>query len=121
MLWLGNAETVTPLHYDELENMLVVFRGRKRITLFHPAQTALLYRYADARRQRFCSVNAENPDDTAHPLFAHTMPDSIDLDAGDALVIPLGWWHHVHSYDTCLAVSFMWRCVAGDANGSDGA
>ena len=36
----------------------------------------------------------------------------VELSAGDALFVPSGWWHHVRSFDTSLAVSLFWRFVA---------
>ena len=42
-LWLGAGETVSPLHYDEYDNVLLVLRGRKELLLFPPADLEHLY------------------------------------------------------------------------------
>ena len=42
-LWLGAGETVSPLHYDEYDNVLLVLRGRKELLLFPPSDLEHLY------------------------------------------------------------------------------
>ena len=48
-LWLGKGATVSPLHYDEYENLLAQVRGTKELLLFPPADHRNLYYTARAK------------------------------------------------------------------------
>ncbi len=101
-LWLGPRGTITPLHHDTMNVMLAQIAGRKRITLIPPTQTHLMYNHVGV----YSKVDIEQWDATAFPRFAEATPLVTDLMAGEALFIPVGWWHHVRSLDESLSVSF---------------
>ena len=42
--WLGDAGTITPLHFDFCHGLLVVLTGCKKVTLFCPEDSMYLYR-----------------------------------------------------------------------------
>lgn len=112
MLWLSSGDCVTALHYDGLQNLFVLFRGRKRFTLFPPEQTILLYPSNRKGKERFSFVDVEKADMERFPLYRKAEPIVIDLESGDALFIPTGWWHHVRSFGRSLAVSLWWKADA---------
>jgi Cupin-like domain len=101
-LWLGAAGTVTPLHHDVMNILLVQVTGRKRIILIDPLQGGYLYNDHGV----FSMVDAANPDYSRFPLYAHADPITVVLEPGDALFIPVGWWHHVESLDLSASLSF---------------
>lgn len=115
MLWLSRGDCVTPLHYDGLQNLFVLFSGRKRFTLFSPQQSILLYPANKKGKERFSLVNVERADAERFPLYRKAEPLVIDLEAGDALFIPAGWWHHVRSFGRSLAVSLWWSPVGSSS------
>ena len=86
----------TPLHFDLLENMLCVVRGRKRVTLWHPAEANLLYPAQDGDGA-FSKADVYAPDLDAFPLLAEARARAIEVEVncGDALYIPCCWWHAV--------------------------
>src|SRR5262249_45920199 len=82
--------------------LLVQIVGRKRVILVPSAQLPLVYNDIGV----FSEGDAERPDLARHPLFAGADPVEVTLHAGDALFIPVGWWHHVRSLGISIAPSF---------------
>lgn len=99
--WYGPAGTVTPLHHDPCNIVLTQIRGRKKLKLYSPMQTPLLYNELGV----FSRVDAERPDLEAYPHFAGAAAMETELAPGEALFIPVGWWHHVRSLDVAVSVS----------------
>ena len=86
----------TPLHFDLLENFFCVVRGRKRMQLWHPAHGARLYP-GGGGEALFSKVDPTHFDPAEFPEFAGAvgLAHEVELAAGDALYLPLGWWHAV--------------------------
>jgi hypothetical protein len=108
--WFGPAGTVTPLHHDVMNVLVAMIRGRKRFTLFSPDETPLLYNDIAV----YSEVDPENPDFERHPLFRHAHPIVVDVEAGEVLFLPVGWWHHVRSLDLSMMVSYTCFVFAND-------
>lgn len=102
-LWFGPAGTVTPLHYDVMNVLLAQVLGRKKVTLIPSFQTPYMYNKIGVYSQ----VNFDAPDYLRYPLFQKTTPLEVLLEPGEALFIPVGWWHHVRSVDVSISVSFI--------------
>ncbi|MGB3404914.1 MAG: cupin-like domain-containing protein [Microcoleaceae cyanobacterium] len=100
--WFGPTGTVTPLHHDPVNLILAQVMGRKRIKLFPPQQTPFLYNQVGV----FSKVDPENPNLEKYPLFKQAKPIEVILEPGEAIFIPVGWWHHVRSLDLSISVSF---------------
>jgi ribosomal protein L16 Arg81 hydroxylase len=101
--WFGPAGTVTPLHHDEMNVFLAQIYGRKKIVLIPPLQISMLYNMTGV----YSSVNYEKPDLQKFPLYDKIKRMEIILQAGEALFIPVGWWHYVKSIDISISVSFI--------------
>lgn len=101
-LWLGPAGTLTQLHHDWCNALFVQLHGRKEFTLIPANQAAYVYN----RFQRFADVNPKDWDKTHFPLFQYATPQTIILKPGDALFIPVGWWHQVESLDISISMTF---------------
>lgn len=100
--WFGPAGTVTPLHHDVSNILLVQVRGTKRVTLVPALESHLVYNDVAVYSQ----VDAEAPDTRQHPRFTGATRLTVDLRETEALFIPVGWWHHVRSLDMCISLSF---------------
>jgi ribosomal protein L16 Arg81 hydroxylase len=100
--WFGPGGTVTPLHYDVLDISLTQIRGSKRVRLFSPDQTHLLYNSVGV----YSDVDVEHPDFARYPLYRHARPIEFDLCAGEMLFLPEGYWHQVRSLEPSISVSF---------------
>ena len=103
-IWFGPKGTFTPLHHDLTNNMLVQVYGRKKVTLIPALQTPYLYNDVGV----FSEI--DNPHDASllaqYPLLQHTSKLELLLHPGEALFIPIGWWHCVESLDVSISVSF---------------
>jgi len=101
-LWFGPAGTVTPLHHDSMNVLLTQIIGSKLVTLIPSFELPLVYNHIGV----YSEVDCEAPDYNTHPLFEQTSRMQVVLEPGQALFIPVGWWHHVRSLDVSISVSF---------------
>ena len=101
--WIGPAGTVTKLHHDLSNVFFMQLFGSKRITLVPPCDTPLVYN----KEGVIAEVDAERPDYKKQPLFAGATTVSVTVDAGDAIFLPVGWWHHVRSLSTSVSLTFV--------------
>jgi len=115
--WFTNQISTSNWHYDGNQNILAVVYGEKTIELCppHPQISGL--------KPSPISSNLAN-----HPILlrsnklrTHNLSREmrqaneclrrhrklIKVRAGDALFIPEGWWHHVHSSGPCLAGMYL--------------
>lgn len=100
--WFGPAGTVTPLHHDPMNLMMAHVYGRKRWRLISPDDTHLLYNNIGV----FSDVDLENPDYEKYPLFKNVRVIETVLEPGEAIFVPVGWWHQVKGLDVSIALSF---------------
>lgn len=109
MMWIGPAGTFTPLHFDLTNNLLVQLTGRKNLILLPPSETV---RLANARHVFSDVHDITDPDRIAqYPDAANAIQFEVDLDPGDALYIPVGWWHQVaaESFSVMMTyTNFLW-------------
>jgi LPS sulfotransferase NodH len=101
-LWFGPAGTVTPLHHDTSNILMAQVVGRKRFRLVAPEHWQYLYNNVGV----FSGVDCEAPDFARHPNFRHADVADIILEPGDALFMPVGWWHHARALDVSMTVTF---------------
>ncbi|MEM8694740.1 MAG: cupin-like domain-containing protein [Pseudomonadota bacterium] len=99
--WLGPAGTITPFHHDLTNNLLVQIRGRKRVKLVAAHDTGLM------RNDRHC-FSQWTGDDLPAGEARKNKPRVMEvvLDEGEALFLPVGWWHHVEALDMTIGASF---------------
>jgi len=113
-LWLGNRTRVSP-HFDLPDNLACVVAGRRRFTLFPPAQVGNLYigpLDLTPAGQPISLVDTKAPDLARFPRYAQALSHArvFELEAGDALYIPSQWWHGVEGLDDINGlVNFWWR------------
>lgn len=111
----------SPLHFDCLENLLCMVRGRKNITLWHPAYGAMLYPGGGGSGLFSCVPDAlaDEIDNEAFPQLhlAQQCAVSVELRAGDALYLPCGWWHDVRTPkgERSLSISYWTQQPPGKA------
>lgn len=117
-LWIGN-EGIVSAHYDGSDNLACVVAGRRRFVLFAPDQSGHLYpgplNFTPAGAPTSL-VDLNNPDFERYPLFKQALAEaySAELLPGDAIFIPMLWWHHVESLEKVNALMNYWW------NGSSG-
>ena len=112
-LWFGSAVT-TPAHFDESHNVACCVAGRRRFTVFPPAQVANLYvgplDHAPTGTP-ISLVDFARPDFERFPRFREALAHArfAELAPGDAIYLPPLWWHHVASLERVnMLVNWWW-------------
>ncbi len=108
-LWIGPVGMVSSLHRDLADNLHAQVSGRKRFTLVAPHQSACVYpnSFFDSVPNG-CRVDIERPDHARFPRLREAVMFVAELDPGDVIYIPRGWWHHVRTLDLSISVNFWW-------------
>lgn len=113
--WVGPAGTVSPLHTDPYYNVLCQVVGKKYIRLYHPDQSKKLYPRGDeggVDMSNTSEIDAEGDEtqlDKHFPLFKSAQYVETNLEEGECLYIPVGWWHYVRSLTVSFSISFWWN------------
>ena len=102
--FFGCRGSVTPLHYDiDMGDVLhTVIRGRRRIRLFAPRESAALYRHPCTVRSY---VDLDKPDFERFPALASACGIEVILEPGETLYMPAGWWHEFTYLEAGMGVS----------------
>ena len=111
-MWIGNAVKVNT-HFDLAHNIACVVGGRRRFTLFPPEQLPNLYVGPiefTISGPPISMVALSNPDFGRFPRFTAALAASqrAELEPGDALYIPYGWWHHVEALTPFNVLANYW-------------
>lgn len=103
--WIGPAHARTGLHYDYLDNLAVQIVGRKRFYLVRAGTVERMHavagKYDSWARLATCTAQelaarAETHTETQDNFFV------VDLEPGDVLHVPAGWWHEVLNLTPCI-------------------
>lgn len=109
MPWIGAAGSFTPLHHDLTNNLLLQVVGRKIVLMAAPGETPRLYNdhhvYSRVRDLTESGIVER------FPKLDGVRVHRVVLEPGDALFIPLGWWHQVSALDFSVSIThtnFHW-------------
>ena len=99
-LLCGQNDTLTQLHFDELDNIFLQIYGQKHITLFPPSDTRFLFQHKpdkniwlrNVHRSRIPGTDLFDDYSTVH---RYATPYHVHMHETDALFIPKHWWHEV--------------------------
>lgn len=96
MLFFGGEGSNVFMHYDiDLANILHFhFAGKKRCIIVPPDQTKYMYKipYSVICRE---DIDFDNPDFEKWPALKYVKPMVADLEHGQMLYMPEGWWHYM--------------------------
>lgn len=120
-IWLGQAPTYTPLHRDPNPNLFVQLAGRKVVRLYEPRAGNAVFSKVQEQIGGSASATMRGEEmfhgEEKELLEKEVWSDSEDtiggawqaeLDAGDALFIPKGWWHSVKGSGEGMNGSVNW-------------
>lgn len=99
--WLGPRGTLTPWHHDLTNNLLVQVVGRKRVRMAPP------WAFDRMKNSHHCFSdwgNAPLPPGAGDPETPPVLETIIA--PGEAVFLPVGWWHQVEALDLSASMSF---------------
>ncbi len=96
VLFVGGEGARVQMHYDiDLANiMLCHFGGKKSVLLFPPGQTQYLYKVPFSFSSLH-DIDYSNPDFEKYPALKEAEGQFTELNHGDILFIPSGYWHYI--------------------------
>ncbi len=100
--WFGPAGTVTPLHHDLTNNLMVQLVGSKRVKLINAIQQPRMANNWHC----FSDIDLDNIDYVRFPELKNVNIIDVILKAGEVLFIPVGWWHHVTGLEVSMTFTF---------------
>lgn len=106
-LWMGKPPTQTPLHRDPNPNIFVQLAGKKVVRLMAPDLGARLYHRVKSNtgsatmrgEEMMIGEERSKLEDAVwgnKEVFMDVRGTEAQLESGDGLYIPLGWWHAVN-------------------------
>ncbi|QRK09341.1 cupin-like domain-containing protein [Archangium violaceum] len=102
-LWLEPAGALTPLHQDARNVLLAQVHGRRQVKLIPSFQLHRVY----STDGTFSPVDPSAPDLERFPDFARADVLDLELEPGQMLFLPVGWWHWMRALDDGAAVCFF--------------
>ena len=116
-LWLGRTGLITHTHFDLQHNFFVQISGAKRFTLFAPDAQLRLYPNLHPHQAHVWSAPSVRPEGNSscsgfegtaavgNPKEPHMVRYVAELRAGDVLVVPPLWFHHVETLSRSVSVN----------------
>jgi len=112
--WISNRSMIAA-HFDNNHNIACVVSGSRRFTVFPPEQVGNLYigpLLKTPGGTPISVVDLRDPDYTRFPRFREALESAQEavLEPGDAVYIPILWWHGVESLDPLnILVNYWWN------------
>ncbi|KAK4944429.1 hypothetical protein LTR10_016103 [Elasticomyces elasticus] len=130
-LWLGRPPTYTPLHRDPNPNLFMQLAGRKSLRLLPPEVGNAIFEDVQNHLDRthnqvsanirgdemmagpeklvlHNAVWTDNPSANRYADVLATYALETEVELGDALFIPKGWWHSVKGVGEGITASVNW-------------
>jgi len=113
-IFMGGANSYTPLHNAFSCNLFVQAYGEKVWTIYSPYYSMVfdpdpaenVYRSVSARQGSV--FNPFEPDFEANPLFRYIDGLKVHLKPGDIFYNPPFWWHAVENPTDSIGVGYRW-------------
>jgi hypothetical protein len=107
-MFFGGATSKVDAHYDlDLSHVfLTQFQGRKRVVLFGPEYSTHLYRHPLTVS---CNIDLGNPDFAKYPKLLEAKGYECEINNGETLFIPSGYWHYIYYIEGGFALSLRAR------------
>jgi histone arginine demethylase JMJD6 len=104
----GAGAAFPSMHYDYglIHSFLAQIYGQKRVQVLSPSQSQCIYPLTGENHHGSSIPDIDHVDLDRFPLFAHASLEIADLEPGDTLFVPAGWWHTTRSWSTSITASF---------------
>lgn len=109
--WAGSGQNITELHYDPVDNLLAVIKGKKNIVIFPPTESNKLYNASPTLTHKSLThslVDIQNINISLYPNVLKANYYEGSINEGETLFLPSGYWHVVQSIDLNFAVNIWW-------------
>ncbi len=95
-MFFGGKGAKVQMHFDidYADIFLCHFGGTKKVVLFSPQQTPIMYHVPYSFSSLY-DVDYETPDYDRYPALKQLKGLETTLEHGDVLYIPPGWWHYI--------------------------
>jgi hypothetical protein len=115
-LWYGAGGQITPMHFDENENILCQIYGARTFTIMDPYFYDMVY-IDHVKTQVYSLLDPHKPDLEKYPLFKYTRQVKVKVGAGDCIYLPSYWYHKVESAQgRNVAINWWYMPVSEIAN-----
>lgn len=96
VLFMAAKGTKIQMHFDidYADIFLCHFGGKKRVTLFSHDQTKYMYHVPFSFSSLY-DVDFDRPDYDKFPALKYLQGEVVELNHGDVLYIPPGYWHYI--------------------------
>jgi hypothetical protein len=105
MMWIGPAGTVTSLHHDLTDNLIAQVVGRKRLKVVAAADVAKIYNHHHVFSE-IADLEDPRASPARYPALENLRVYDVALNSGEALFVPVGWWHQVKSLDFSVTITY---------------
>ncbi len=104
-MFFGGKDTTVRIHYDiDMSSVMHThFGGRKRVVLFAPEYSDLLYRLP---LNTYSLIDIDNPDYGKYPGLEFVKGYDFILEHGDSIFMPSGYWHYMTYLEGSFSVSY---------------
>ena len=99
--WIGPEGTRSGLHFDPYNVLFAQLKGSKRFYLLPPSAMPALSLANDF----FSPIDLEYPDPQSYPRAVGLRPIQVDIQEGEVLLLPVGWFHQVTSLSYSVSIS----------------
>lgn len=106
MMFFGGTDAKVFMHFDiDFTNILHFhFHGKKRCVIFPPDQSPYLYRVPHSLIARE-DIDFSNPDLEKWPALKQAQGYVCELNHGEMLYMPEGYWHYMHYLTPGFSIS----------------
>jgi LPS sulfotransferase NodH len=101
--WFGPRGNVIPLHHATRNYLLAQVAGKRHYKMIPATEWQYVYNEIGNSSQ----VDCDRPDLDRWPLFRNATVMEFDLEPGEVLFMPVGWWCYSKALDVTIAISFV--------------
>eukprot|EP01018_Ginkgo_biloba_P025785 Gb_02948 [translate_table: standard] len=111
-LWVG-AMVTSRIHFDAMDNIHVCLSGKKLFHLYPPSALPYLYPklWREGALNNFSSMETiflANPV-THADFFLNVKCWRAEVEPGEAILIPAGWWHEVFTFQETVSANIWFK------------